>query len=196
MSSEQDWRLRLDLGEPLDLANELKQSGVWLPDDVVLSRDDNTLFVYAMHRESLASARAAVEQVLLRAGLTGTIAVSHWDPHALRWRQVDPPPPEAELRREQELLEAERSGADAATQTVVCTIGRLIRKPFEQEVLSFAEQEGLRCELVEHPHLLSSQVVFTVTGEPERVEQFVRYVREDARSTTRIDPALIPFGLP
>jgi hypothetical protein len=197
MSSDQkDWRLRLDLGQPLDLAGELKRSGVWLPDDVVLSRDDNTLFVYAMHRESLASARTAVEQVLQRAGLTGTIAVSHWDPHVLRWRQVDPPPPEAELRRDQEEVEAERTGADATTQTVVCTIGRLIRKPFEQEVVSFAEQEGLRCEVVEHPHLLSSQVVFTVTGEPERVEEFVDYVRKDARSTTRIDPGLIPFGLP
>ena len=94
MSSEQDWRLRLDLGEPLDLANELKQSGVWLPDDVVLSRDDNTVRVRD-HRESLASARAAVEQVLLRAGLTGTIAVSHWDPHAMagdRWTRPLPKP--------------------------------------------------------------------------------------------------------
>ncbi len=196
MSSDQDWRLRLDLGEPLDLGKELKQSGVWLPDDVVLSRDDNTLFVYAMHRESLTSARAAIEQLLLRAGLTGTICVSHWDERAMRWRQLDPPPPEAELRREQEQAEAEQTAAGAATQTVVCTIGRLIRKPFEQEVVSFAEQEGLRCEVVEHQHLLSSQVVFTVTGEPERVEQFVRYVRQDARSTTRIDPGLIPFGLP
>jgi hypothetical protein len=196
MSSDQDWRLRLDLGEPLDLGKELEQSGVWLPDDVVLSRDDNTLFVYAMHRESLTSARAAVEQVLLRAGLTGTIRVSHWDERTMRWQQLDPPPPEAELRREQEQAEAEETAPGAATQTVVCTIGRLIRKPFEQEVVSFAEQEGLRCEVVEHPHLLSSQVVFTVTGEPERVEQFVRYVREDARSTTRIDAGLIPFGLP
>lgn len=196
MSSDQDWRLRLDLGEALDLGKELKQSGVWLPDDVVLSRDDDTLFVYAMHRESLTSARAAIEQVLLGAGLKGTICVSHWDERAMCWRQLDPPPPVAELRREEDQGEATQAAPGSATQTIVCTIGRLIRKPFEREVVSFAEQEGLRCEVVEDPHLLSSRVVFTVTGEPERVEQFVRYVREDARSTTRIDPGLIPFGLP
>lgn len=196
MSSEQDWRLRLDLGDPLDLAKELKERGVVLPADVVLSRDDDTVFIYAMSQDSLASARSVLEQVLLRHGIDGTVRVSRWDPSSLVWRQVDPPPPEAELRREEAEIETELAGSGDVTRTVVCTIGRLIRKPFEQEVLSFAEQEGLRCEAVEHPHLLSSQVVFTVSGNPKQVEEFIAYVRKDAQSTTRIDQGLIPFGLP
>jgi hypothetical protein len=206
MAKDQDWRLRLDLAQPADLEALLadvrdphtgkREHTPALGEDVVLTHDGNTFFAYAMTAESLQGARERIEATLHQAGLKGVIRLSHWDASSLRWWQTDPPLSELELKREQAQIDAARRREGTVTRTVVCTIGRLIRKSFEQQMISFAQEDGLRCQLVEHPHLFSTQVAFEATGAPGHVEEFAQYLRNEAQTTTRVDLGLIPFGLP
>jgi len=78
----------------------------------------------------------------------------------------------------------------------MCVTGKLIRKSFERQMLTFAQELGLQCAIVEHPHLLSTQVAFNVTGPSSGVDQFDRYLKSEAKATARLDPGLIPYGLP
>jgi hypothetical protein len=206
MAKDQDWRLRLDLAQATDLealladvqdAHDGAGKGVpALGEDVVLTHDGNTLFAYAMTPESLHGARERIATTLDRAGLKGAMRISHWDASTLHWQQTDPPLSEHELRQEQAEIEETRRREGTVTRTVVCTIGRLIRKSFERQMVSFAQGDGLRCEVVEHPHLFSTQVAFELTGAPAHVEEFATYMREQAQTTTRVDLGSVPFGLP
>ena len=74
--------------------------------------------------------------------------------------------------------------------------GRLIRKPFERQMVGYAQSIGLECEVVEHPHLLSTQIALTVIGAHNDVAAFARYLKSEAQASSRIDPGLIPYGLP
>jgi hypothetical protein len=58
-------------------------------------------------------------------------------------------------------------------------------------MLEYAKNLGLECVVVEHPHLLSTQVAFRVTGPTSDVEQFVTYVNIEASAGTRMDLGLI-----
>jgi hypothetical protein len=78
----------------------------------------------------------------------------------------------------------------------VCVIGKVIRKSFEAQMVAFAQDLGLKCDTVEHPHLLSTQVVFNVTGPTSVVDEFQTYLKNEARFSSRLDPGLVPFGLP
>jgi len=206
MAKDQDWRLRLDLERPADLEALLAdvraphagkpERAAALGKDVVLTHDGNTFFAYAMTAESLRGARERIEAALHEAGLEGVMRLSHWDAGSLHWQQTDPPLSELQVKQEQEQIEAERRREGTVTRTVVCTIGKLIRKSFEQQMVSFAQEDGLRCQLVEHPHLFSTQVAFEVTGAPGHVEEFARYLGAEAQTTTRVDLGLVPFGLP
>jgi hypothetical protein len=145
-----------------------------------------------MSEEAMRQARQAIESVLHREGRAGTVQLSRWDPGLRRWRQIDPPSSDAVT----EQAEADRSTGKTETRTVTCVIGKLIRKAFEQQMLNFAEELGLGCEIVEHPHLLSTQVAFDVTGRPSDIDEFDRYLRAEAHSTTTVDLGAVPFGLP
>ncbi len=213
MSHDQDWRLRLDLDEPVDLDGlvgrvrdrpddlEGETRGA-LSDDVVLTHDGDTFFTYAVNEKAIDDARDAIESVLRDDQRSGAIRVSHWDEDLNTWRQIDPPLTPAQEEQLQQANAAEDSGqtnaadAESETRTVMCVTGKLIRKSFERQMLAFAQELGLQCEIVEHPHLLSTQVAFNVTGPSSSVEQFDRYLKSEAKATTRLDPGLIPFGLP
>jgi hypothetical protein len=58
-------------------------------------------------------------------------------------------------------------------------------------MLEYAKSLGLECVIVEHPHLLSTQVAFRVTGPTSDVEEFVSYVDVQANAGTRMDLGLI-----
>ncbi len=68
------------------------------------------------------------------------------------------------------------------TRTLVATVGREIREEVEQSMRNWADQLGLRCEIVEHPHLLNSQVAFTVTGSPRKVDEFAAGLAAEERA--------------
>ena len=210
MSHDHDWRLQLDLDGAGDLERMVRRvrgtdgfeqdERASLGDEVVLTHDGSTLFAYAMTEQALRQAREATEAVLGQDGRTGTIRLSHWDEGARQWLQTDPPIDEPPIEREEGQSYTgqsrhPRSSGRQETRTVACVIGKLIRKPFEQQMLSYAADLGLRCEIVEHPHLLSTQVAFSVTGSRSNVDAFAKYLRSEAKATTRLDPGLVPFGV-
>jgi hypothetical protein len=64
----------------------------------------------------------------------------------------------------------ERDAESVETRTMVASSGKLIRTEFEQSMRGWAEKLDLQCTLVEHPHLLTTQVAFTVTGHKRKID--------------------------
>jgi hypothetical protein len=114
--------------------------------------------------------------------------LSHWDEELDEWRQVDPPPTAQEARREDA---AERDAEAVETRTLVASAGRLVRSSFEQSLLQRAEQLGIKCTIAEHPHLLTTQVLFTCTGPKHKIDEFARAIRAEGAATLRADGILM-----
>ncbi len=209
---EEEWRLRLDFHASTDLDGFLRRlrdpsadfeedPGSALGDHVVLTHDGSTFFAYTSSERALANARGTIESALREEHRHADVRVSYWDETQHDWLQTDPlltPEEQEEQARATDEREtrANRANTKPETRSVVCVTGKLIRKAFERQMVSFAEGIGLRCEIVEHPHLLSTQIAFQVTGPRSAVEQFATYLASEARASSRIDPGLIPFGLP
>ena len=54
-------------------------------------------------------------------------------------------------------------------------------------MLDWAAQLGLECKLIEHPHLLTTQVGFTVTGPKRKVDEFSQGLAAEERTTIRTE---------
>lgn len=61
-------------------------------------------------------------------------------------------------------------------------------------MLEAAASLDLRCEIVEHPHLLSTQILFNLTGTLGDIQKFEKCLHDRAQATIRVDPGLIPYG--
>ena len=195
-SDDEDWRLRIDFGAKHDLdvlLARVRDLGAVSADaatsdtngDGVFTHDGKTFFAYAGSKASLDRARAAIEQGMRATRATGGIVTSRWDQGISEWRQVDPPPT-ADAGCE---VARARSSADADQPeacTTVCDIGKAIRKPFEEQASVFAQNLGLEYSIEEHPHLLSTQVAFTVSGSQKSVSAFVSYLKNEARTSARV----------
>jgi hypothetical protein len=206
-ADDQDWRLQLDLDEPVDLdrlvgqvrgdAEEFERDArSTLSEDVVLTHDGTRFFAYAPSETSIDGARDAIESVLRNEQRKAAIRVSHWDEDLHTWHQIDPPLTAAEEEQARALAwrmcpSASAEAAKPETRTVVCVTGKLVRKSFEHQMLEYAKSLGLECVIVEHPHLLSTQVAFKVSGPTSDVEEFVSYLDVQANAGTRMDLGLI-----
>jgi hypothetical protein len=73
------------------------------------------------------------------------------------------------------------------TRTVVITSGRVVRGWFESTVADEAREQGVELEIVEHPHLLTTQIAFTLTGPTSKVESVITDLRARAFETTRFE---------
>ena len=196
MSEDQGWRLKaeLDSGDTrgaLDrLLGRLRGPDVVedvtaaVSDDVVITHDGKLLFAYAETEQALAAARSAIEQVLERDGVKASIRVSHWDEQLDEWRQIDPPLTGDEKRAEEA---AERDADAVETRTMVASAGKLVRETLDQTMLAWAGKLGLKCEIIEHPHMLTTQVAFTVTGPKRRIDEFARALEAEEVSTIRAE---------
>ena len=197
---EKDWRLqaRLDVNEPSahlqtlvqrlrgkDVVSEIEHAA---PHDVVITHDGDQLFAYAASEPLLAEARTTIEQTLREQGVTASIRVSHWDDDLDDWRQVDPPPNADEQNRQ---AAAVRDADAIETRTVVASAGKLVRAEFEQSLSEWAARLGVQCEVVEHPHLLATQVAFTVTGPKRKVEEFIQGVTAEELTSIRLERNVI-----
>lgn len=200
MSEDQDWRLeaQLDVGDTRGAATHLigrlrgpnvvhDVEGA-VPHDVVITHDGQLLFAYAASEATITAARAAIEGVLGSDGVKASIRVSHWDDDLASWRQTDPPP-----TAEQERLEAAAKPDEDAieTRTLVASSGKLIRAEFEQSMLAWAEKLGVECTIIEHPHLLTTQVGFTVTGPKRKLDQFSVGLQAEDRQTIRAETVVM-----
>ena len=196
MDDDQDWRLRADLADPAAMHAKLRdahqletQVQSLVGDDVVLSYDDDTLFAYANTREAIDRARGAVEAQLAADEAGAALQVSHWDDAHSEWHQVEPPLGEQELEREaeREHEEFEASEARVETRTVAITSGRVLRNWFETTVADDARAAGVELSIVERPHLLTTQLAFTLTGPTAQVDEVVASLEQRAGQTTRLE---------
>jgi hypothetical protein len=200
MSEDQGWRLKAELDTAdtrgaLDRVlgrlrgpNVVEDVTAAVSHDVVITHDGKLLFAYADTESVLAAARTAIEAVLRRDGVKASIRVSHWDEQLDEWRQTDPP-----LTAEQEQAHeaAEREADALETRTMVASAGKLVRASFDQTMLAWAEKLGLQCEIIEHPHLLTTQVAFTVTGPKRKIDEFARGLQAEEVSTVRAERAVM-----
>ena len=141
-------------GDP-DVVHELESA---VPHDVVLTHDGKLLFAYAADEATLTTTRRAVEGVLARENMKGSIFVSHWDDELDSWRQTDPPPSAAEVEKQETV---KRDGETVETRTLVASAGKDVRGTLEQSMIEWAGKLGVECKIIEHPHLLTTQVGFT-----------------------------------
>lgn len=195
-SSDQDWRLQAELhaGDPRsalggllarlrgpDLVDEIKDAA---PRDAVITHDGKLLFAYAADERTLGAARTAVEGALRSDGISASIRISHWDQELDEWRQTDPP-----LSAEERQIDdtAVRQAETVETRTLVATTGRQIRSEFEQTMRNWAAELGVECTLFEHPHLLSTQVGFTVSGPRRKLDEFSQGLKAEERATIRTE---------
>lgn len=197
---EQDWRLKaaLDVAEhrgPLDRLvgrvhdpQVVKDVGRAVPDDVAITHDGRLLFAYAASEESVRTARSAIESVLAADGVTASISVSRWDAARNSWHQVDPP---LDAQAQQAEADAEHDADAVETRTMVASAGKLVRAEVEASMQVWADRLGLKCETVEHPHLLTTQVAFTVTGPRRRIDEFAAGLRAEEVATMRAENAVI-----
>jgi hypothetical protein len=201
VAEDQDWRLQVELDvedsrsaldrlvgrvrEP-DVVGEVEQAVSH--DDVAITHDGKLLFAYAASEATLASARATIEDILRRDGVEARIRVSHWDEELDAWRQTDPPPTDQQVRTEEAV---EREGERIETRTMIASSGKLVRDSFEQTMSDWARRLGVECAIVEHPHLLTTQVAFTVTGPKRKIEEFAQGLNAEGTATMRSERAVI-----
>jgi hypothetical protein len=199
-AEEQDWRLQaeLDVEDVPGALHELvgrfrgpdpvKEIEGTVGHDVVITHDGKLLFAYAADEATLAAARSAIEGVLLGDGIKASVRISHWDDRLDRWRQTDPP-----ATAQQKLAEdaADRDAEAIQTRTLVVSSGRMIRAEFEQSMLEWADKLGVECEIIEHPHLLTTQVGFTVKGPKRKIDEFAQGLAAEERATIRTERAVM-----
>jgi hypothetical protein len=203
-SGDQDWRMQAELhvaearGALRDVVGRLRGPDMVgeieskVPHDVVITHDGRLLFAYAFDEATLSAARSAIEDVLREDGIEASVRVSHWDEEREQWRQTDPP-----LSAEEQQLDeaAERDAEAIETRTLIASSGKMIRAGFEQSMRDWADRLGLECAIVEHPHMLTTQVAFTVTGPKRKIDEFARGLRAEEWQTIRAEHAVIASPL-
>jgi len=115
-----DWRLQVDLDDPdsfnplveqleaRELEHDLEEA---FHNRVIVSRNDDLLFLYTATREQAERARTLLEALDLKHDWKLTIDLKRWHPAAEEWRDPDEPLPDDEAEREAEhkrLIAAER----------------------------------------------------------------------------------------
>jgi hypothetical protein len=195
---ERDWRLEFELAvgaHPDRLYARLRDS---LGDEVVLTHNGARFFAYAAADEQLRSARGLIEVATWEHGLAKPPMISRWEPELVIWRQIDPPITDQQARAQSRRAAAERErergqeSRPSTQRTVAALVGKPARKSFEAEMAQLAASLGLGCEIVEHPHLLRTQVLFNLAGARRDIRLFESQLGSAARATMRIDPGLIP----
>ena len=201
---DQDWRLEaeLDVGDTRgggarllgrlrgpDFVHDVEAA---VPHDVVITHDENLLFAYAAGEATITAARAAIEDALKADGVGASIRLSHWDDERDIWRQTDPPPTAQEQLTQ---AAAERDDDVIESRTLVASAGKMIRAEFEQSILAWAEKLGLQCTIIEHPHLLTTQVGFTVTGPKGKIDEFSRGLMGEEQTTIRTESEVMLSAL-
>jgi hypothetical protein len=200
-STDQDWRLKAELEvagdarHPLDaLVRRFRGPDVGedvradVPHDVVITHDGELLFAYAADEATLQAARSGIENALNRDGITAKVYISHWDEQFDDWRQTDPPPTNEQA---QEQAAADRDAESIETRTLIASAGKMIRAEFEQSLTAWSDQLGVQCTIVEHPHLLTTQVAFTVTGPRHKLDEFADGLRAEELATIRAENRVI-----
>jgi hypothetical protein len=199
-SSDQDWRLEaeLDVADARgvlhgviarlrgpDVVREVQAT---VPHDVVITHDGKLLFAYAASEAALKAARSAIENVLQLDNINASILVSHWDDDLDEWHQTDPPL-SGEAKRIDD--EARRDADIVESRTMVASSGKEIRAEFERSMVTWAQELGLKYEVIEHPHMLTTQLAFTVTGPKRKIDEFAQGLKAEEIATMRAERSVM-----
>ncbi len=103
-------------------------------------------------------------------------------------QETDPPPTVEEQRIENA---AAHDAETVQTRTLVASAGKLVRATLEQSMRDWAQKLGVQCTIVEHPHLLTTQVGFTVTGPRHKIDEFTEGLRAEEMTTIRTERILM-----
>ncbi|HEY1777756.1 MAG TPA: hypothetical protein VGG41_16490 [Solirubrobacteraceae bacterium] len=201
MSEDQDWRLRVALADAAGFHGRMRDAHHFereleplVAQDVVLSYNEDTLFAYANTEDAIREVRRAVEHQLASESISAKIVVSHWDDDLGEvgdWHQVDPPEDssiaalEEDERHEHEL--AQQRAERVVTRTFVVKSGRLMHDYFEGTAQAEAKEAGVELSFTEHPHLLTTQIAFTVTGPGAKVDDVIGDMKARAGALTRFE---------
>jgi hypothetical protein len=197
-ASEQNWRLRAELDVADDRHGALEDligavrgpaSAAANHSDAlqaaVITHDGDQLFAYTADEATLQAIRHAIEGALAQKGMAArSILLSHWDSDIDDWRQIYPP---ATAEETQASDHSERDAETVETRTLVANVGGMIRKGFEQSLLEWASELGVQCKIIEHRHLLITQVGFTVTGSKRKLDEFSEGVKAEEWMTIRTE---------
>lgn len=196
----QNWRLEaeLDVADTRRSLNHLfgrfrgpnpaKEAQASVPRDVVVTHDEQQLFAYAADETTIKQARQAIEHVLLHDEISASIRVSRWDGELDDWLQIDPPATPQQRRAR----DAARHDAEMTeTRTLVASLGKEIRAEFERSITDSAARLGVECNIIEHPHLLTTQVGFTVTGPKRKITELVQGLTAEERVTFLADTVVM-----
>lgn len=85
------------------------------------------------------------------------------------------------LRRNPLLMR--RALSISATGTASSTIG--------ESLLEWVSELGVQCKVIEHRHLLNSQVGFAVTGSKRKLDEFAEGLKAEERATIRTETAVM-----
>lgn len=199
-SSDEDWRLRaqLDVADAggalhgvlsrLRGPDVVKEVQATVPHDVVITHDGKLLFAYAASEAALEAARSAIEHVLRADNIDASIQVSHWDVDLDEWHQTDPPL-SGEAKRIDD--DARRDAQLVESRTLVASSGKEVRAEFERSMVAWAQELGLEYEVIEHPHMLTSQVAFTVTGPKRKIDEFAQGLKAEEIQTMRAERSVM-----
>jgi len=153
--------------------------------EVVVTHDGGRLFAYAASRAAIENARTKLEAALKADGIAVSLALSTWSEDHGEWIDPEAPPPPSEVLAAQAPV----------TRTYVVTLGRWVREEFEQSISARAVELGVSCEIVEHPHVLSSQTAFTVSGPARKVDELAAAMHAEERATIRTETAVMSSPL-
>ncbi len=196
---ERDWRLHVELAQPAargmlarivehlhdpSVMSELRSA---VAENAVITHDGAGIFAYAAGRPAIEQAQSAIASVLARDAIQARSSLSHWDGELDAWIDPDDHSPASQRARQ-----AARS---TESRTLVVRVGREIREEFEQSMRNWAEELGLRCEILEHPHLLEDQVAFTVTGPARKLDEFASGMKAEQAATIRTEYAVMTSPL-
>jgi hypothetical protein len=148
-------------------------------EEAVITHDGTSVFAYAAGRPAIEQARSAIEAVLARDGIGAAASLSHWDERLDAWVDPDDDSPGSQA--------AERAATSPETRTLVVKVGREIREEFEQSMHNWADELGLRLEILEHPHMLDSQIAFTISGPARKLDEFAAGLRAEEAATIRTE---------
>ncbi len=68
-------------------------------------------------------------------------------------------------------------------RTFKVNAGKLVKDFYEQQIVATSQNLGLECEIAEHPHLLTTEIAFTVSGEEDALDAFETFALKEARWT-------------
>jgi hypothetical protein len=120
-----DWRVQIvaaDPGQALLLVEGIGGGkpgdglGTAFHDRVIVSREDNLVFLYAATRRQAEAAGDTAKALAADNGWEMEFSFSHWHPEAAQWEDPDVPLPESDAARaaeHQELVAAERREVEA-----------------------------------------------------------------------------------